>query len=62
MAMSLVQGGSGFPFLAPPVYKYLCGQNIADISVTLEDISDIEISMFLTKVSILSLVKEGISQ
>ena len=62
MAMSLVQGGSGFPFLAPPVYKYLCGQNIEDILVTFEDISDIEISMFLTKVSTLSLMKEGISQ
>ena len=25
MAISLVQGGSGFPFFAQPMYEYLCG-------------------------------------
>lgn len=29
MAMSLLHGGCGFPYLAPPMYQYLCGVDIS---------------------------------
>lgn len=50
MATSLVQGGSGYPFLAPPMYQYLCGANISTIKVTIPDVPDIEVKQLLKQV------------
>ena len=55
MALSLVQGGSGFPYLAPPVFKYLCGQDIAEIRVAIEDVPNIEVHVFVKKARTLNL-------
>ena len=41
MAISLVQGGSGFPFVAPPVYQYLCGVEMPTIE--LQDVPNFEV-------------------
>ena len=43
MAMSLAQGGSGFSYLCPSVYQYLCGIKPTDISVSVDDIPDYEV-------------------
>ena len=45
MAMSLVQEGSIFSFMAPPMYmyKYLCGIEMASIDVTVEDVPNEEV-------------------
>jgi len=50
MAMSLVQGGSGFPFLAPPMYDYLCGREISTIEVCMQDVPNLEVLSLLEKV------------
>lgn len=52
MAMSLVQGGSGYPFIAPPVYDYLCDIDLLKIEITVEDIPIAEIRRFVQKVSV----------
>eukprot|EP00118_Oscarella_pearsei_P023120 m.272869 g.272869 ORF g.272869 m.272869 type:complete len:225 (+) comp40568_c0_seq10:1915-2589(+) len=41
-AMGLCQGASGFPFLAPYLYKFICKPNILDI-VTEEDVADLDV-------------------
>ena len=48
MAISLVQGGSGFPFFAPPVYQYLCGVEMPTIE--LQDVPNFEVISLLEKV------------
>ena len=53
VGVSLVQGGSGYPFLAPSVYSYLCGQDISRIKVEVGEIPDLELKYFLEKVCVL---------
>ena len=43
MAMSLAQEGSGFPYIAPPVYEYLCGAQLSTIDPTVEDVPNLEV-------------------
>lgn len=50
MAMSLVQGGSGFPFFAPPMYQYLCGMEMSSIAVSTQDVPNLEVLSLLEKV------------
>jgi hypothetical protein len=50
MAMSLVHGGSGFPFFAPPMYQYLCGMEVSSIDVRMEDVPNLEVRSLLEKV------------
>ncbi len=50
MAMSLVQQGSGFPFIAPPVYQYLCGTEMHMIELTTEDVPNYEVRLLLHEV------------
>jgi len=50
MAMSLLQQGSGFPYLAPPVYQYISGVELSAIKVSIEDVSSIEFRSVLEKV------------
>ena len=50
MAMSLGQGGSGFPFMSECVYKYFCGTEPTAIPVGIDDISDFEIRIAVQEV------------
>ena len=54
MAMALTQGGSGFPLMAPPVYHYLCGTDMASILVAEEDVPNFEVRHLLKQVWILN--------
>lgn len=51
MAMSVVQGGHGFPFLAPPVYEYLVSGKCTGITVESGDVPDHTLQFVLNKVS-----------
>ena len=51
IAMSVAQGGSGFPFLAEPVYKYLCTGECTGIQLSNEDAPDPTLKFVLEKVS-----------
>ena len=48
--MSVTQGGSGFPFLAPPVYDYLCTGKCTGISLKNEEALDSMLQFVLSKV------------
>jgi len=48
--MSIVQGGNGFPFLAEPVYDYLCTGRCTGISVGITTIPDPTLQFVVTKV------------
>ena len=48
--MSIVQGGSGFPFLAPPVYSYLSTGKCNNIDWQLEDVPDPTLKFAVEKV------------
>ena len=54
MAISVVQDGSGFALLAPPVFQYICGMDIGRISILNEDIPDYEVKKFIEEVYIIS--------
>lgn len=51
IAISLVNGGSGFPYMAPPMYQYLCGVDMSENKVSLEDVPSFEVKEMLQKVS-----------
>ena len=51
MAMCLLHGGSGFPYLAPPMYDYLCGEDASSIKVSAEDVPNVEVTQLLQKVT-----------
>ena len=53
MAMSLVHGGSGFPFISPCVFKYLCGENPLEISVETSDVADMTVRAMVDEVKCL---------
>jgi len=50
VVMSIVQGGNGFPFLAEPVYDYLCTGRCTGISVGITTIPDPTLQFVVTKV------------
>lgn len=50
MATSIVQGGSGFPFLCKCVYEYLSGQDVDVTTVDYTVIPDSDIRAILDKV------------
>lgn len=54
--MSITQGGSGFPFLAAPVYKYLCTGEYMNINLTNSEIPDPTLRFVLDKVSISAVI------
>lgn len=45
-----MQGGSGYPFLAPCVFEYISGKDLADIPVSREEIPDGDVVSALEKV------------
>ena len=48
--MSVAQGGNGFPFLAEPVYDYLCTGRSTGISISVTDIPDPTLQFVAQKV------------
>lgn len=50
MAMSLLQQGSGFSYLAPPVYQYISGVELSMIDVSIEDVPSFELRSIIEKV------------
>ena len=50
MAMSIVQDGSGFSFLARPVYEYICGVEIPQIAIADEDVPDYDVRKMIEEV------------
>lgn len=52
MAISLSQGGSGFPCLYEGVFQYLCGKTPDMINVDYKAIPDFDLRTIVDKVSI----------
>lgn len=50
MGVSIVQGGSGYPYFIPSTFSYLCGTDIHSITVTPEEIPDADVQEPLQKV------------
>ena len=50
ISMSICQGGSGIPFLAQPVYSYLCTGKSTGITVDNADIPDPVLQFVVEKV------------
>ena len=50
MGVSIVQGGSGYPYFAPSTFSYLSGVDTLSILATQEEIADPEIKEALRKV------------
>ena len=50
VGMSILQGGSGFPFLSDSVYKYLSTGVGLSISVVTEEIGDVTLRFIINKV------------
>ena len=48
--MSIMQGGSGFPFLAEPVYRYMCTGESTGIVVSNDQVPDHTLRFVLDKV------------
>ena len=46
VGMSIVQGGSGFPFFAPSMNDDICGTNVCNIAPTVE-VPDTEVKAVL---------------
>ena len=40
IAMSIYQGGSGFPFFGRATFNYICSQDVERLIVRVEDITD----------------------
>ena len=49
--MSLLQDGSGIPFLAPPVFQYLCGTSAEHVQVCIDDSPTLEVKGLVQSVS-----------
>ena len=50
--MSIAQGGSGFPFLAPAVYEYISIGKITNVEVDVHSMSDGFLKFAITKVTV----------
>ena len=50
IAMSLMQGGPGFPVLSPHVYEYMSTQQYLDLNIKDDDIPDPLVRLLLTQV------------
>ena len=52
IAMSVVQGGIGFPVLAPHVYQYMASGDYLSICLPIEDIPDPQVRDLLSQVEL----------
>lgn len=50
MAMGLANGGCGYPYMAPPMYEYLCGVDVTQVCVTDLDVPSFEVRQLLLEV------------
>lgn len=50
IAMSISQGGIGIPFLAPPVYDYICSELCTGLSMESADLPDPTLKFVIEKV------------
>ena len=50
MGVSVVQGGSGHPYLAPSLFSYICGVDTCSILINRDEIPDSDIEEALQKV------------
>ena len=50
--MSVIQGGSGFPFLSIPVYSYISSGKYTKIEVMVNDIPDPSLKFAIEKVHV----------
>ena len=50
VGMSLVNGGSGFPYFAPALYSYISGQEVQSIVITVDEVPNAELHSVLVKV------------
>ena len=50
IAISIIQGGNGFPFLAEPVYSYMCTGTATGIEILTKDIPDPTLLYIIEKV------------
>ena len=48
--MCLVNGGTGFHMLSRSTLDYICGREIGDIVVPIEEVADIEVKELADKV------------
>lgn len=49
--MSLLNGGSGYPYFAPAIYSYISGEDVCDIISTVEEVPNAELKAVLLKVT-----------
>ena len=57
VGMSFIHGGSGYPFFAPSLYKYVCGQNVCTISPLIEEVPEQELRTTLSEVCVYTLIR-----
>ena len=50
VAMSICHGGMGIPFLAQPVYDYLCYEKCVGLNVNVTDLPDPVLKFVIEKV------------
>lgn len=51
MGISIVQGGSGYPFFAPSTFSYLCGNDLPSIAVGRNEIADSNVEHMLQEIT-----------
>ena len=56
VAMSICQGGSGFPYLADSVYTYMCTGKCTDVAVASADAPDSLLQFVLEKVNFFKII------
>ena len=52
MGMSITQGGSGYPYFAPSMYKYICGEDVCSIEPEIDEIPDFQLQKTLVEVPV----------
>ena len=56
VTISVCQGGIGIPFLAAPVYEYLCSEQCVGLSIKVADLPDPTLKFVIEKVHRLLMV------
>ena len=60
VGMSFIHGGSGYPFFAPSLYKYVCGESVCSISPSVAEVPDHELRTALVEVYISTIYVCGV--
>ena len=50
MGCSLINGGSGYPFLSPPIYQYIAGTPLQDVTASIQHVPTQNVKAVLDKV------------